>query len=391
MSFLTPPAAMLLGTSAIMLAVGWPPMSPAAQPAPAGTVSQDTTIRPFQAGIPDEQLVDLRRRIAATRWPDRETVNDQSQGIQLAKIKPLVEYWGSGYDWRKAESKLNAYPQFMTRIDGVDIHFIHVRSRQPNALPVIITHGWPGSVFEQLKVIGPLTDPTAHGGRAEDAFDVVIPSMPGYGFSGKPTDTGWGPDRIARTWAELMKRLGYTRYVAQGGDWGSPVSSAMARQAPAGLLGIHINLPAIVPPEVAAALAAGGPAPAGLSDKERVTFDELSAAAKMGNRSYATMMGTRPQTIGYAITDSPAGLAAWMLGHPGFTKWTYDSSDPEKSPDEVLDDSLAVLADEHRDLGRAAVLGDGRRQPCHCGRTEDGRDLAAGRHHGLSGRELSRP
>ena len=353
MSFLTPPAAMLLGTSAIMLAVGWPPMSPAAQPAPAGTVSQDTTIRPFQAGIPDEQLVDLRRRIAATRWPDRETVDDQSQGIQLVKIKPLVEYWGSGYDWRKAESKLNAYPQFMTRIDGVDIHFIHVRSRQPNALPVIITHGWPGSVFEQLKVIGPLTDPTAHGGRVEDAFDVVIPSMPGYGFSGKPTDTGWGPDRIARTWAELMKRLGYTRYVAQGGDWGSPVSSALARLAPTGLLGIHINLPAIVPPEAAAALVSGGPAPAGLSDKERVTFDELSAAAKMGNRSYATMMSTRPQTIGYAITDSPAGLAAWMLGHPGFTKWTYDSTDPEKSPDEVLDEvSLYWLTNTATSAGR---------------------------------------
>jgi pimeloyl-ACP methyl ester carboxylesterase len=197
---------------------------------------------------------------------------------------------------------------------------------------VIITHGWPGSVFEQLKVIGPLTDPTAHGGRAEDAFDVVIPSMPGYGFSGKPTDTGWGPDRIARTWAELMKRLGYTRYVAQGGDWGSPVSSALARLAPTGLLGIHINLPAIVPPEAAAALVSGGPAPAGLSDKERVTFDELSAAAKMGNRSYATMMGTRPQTIGYALTDSPAGLAAWM--------YDYNNGEPERllTRDEMLDD-----------------------------------------------------
>ena len=201
-----------------------------------------------------------------------------------------------------------------------------------------MTHGWPGSVFELLKVIGPLTDPTAHGGRAEDAFDMVIPSMPGYGFSGKPTDTGWGPDRIARTWAELMKRLGYTSYVAQGGDWGSPVSSAMARQAPAGLLGIHINLPAIVPPEIAAVLAAGGPAPPGLSEEERATFDQLSASAKMGNRSYAVMMGTRPQTVGYGLTDSPAGLAAWMLGHPGFSHWTYDDSDPEKSPDEVLDD-----------------------------------------------------
>jgi pimeloyl-ACP methyl ester carboxylesterase len=295
-------------------------------------------IRPFRVDVPEEDLVDLRGRVLATRWPDRETVDDQSQGIKLAKIKPLVEYWGAGYDWRKAEAKLNALPQFVTNIDGLDIHFIHVRSKHPNALPVIITHGWPGSVFENLKVIAPLTDPTAHGGRAEDAFDVVIPSMPGYGFSGKPTDTGWGPERIARIWAELMRRLGYTRYVAQGGDWGSPVSSAMARQAPAGLLGIHINLPAIVPPEIAEVIAAGGPAPAGLSEKERATFDALSASAKMGNRSYAVMMGTRPQTIGYAITDSPAGLAAWMLGHPGFSHWTYSSNDPEKSPDEVLDD-----------------------------------------------------
>ncbi len=257
-------------------------------------------------------------------------MNDQSQGIQLAKLTSLVKYWGTDYDWRKAEAKLNALPQFVTTIDGVDIHFIHLRSRHTNAMPLIMTHGWPGSVFELLKTVGPLTDPPAHGGRAEDAFDLVLPSIPGYGFSGKPTDTGWGPDRIARSWAELMKRLGYTRYVAQGGDWGSPVSSAMARQAPTGLLGIHINLPAIIPPEVAAVLAAGGPAPAGLSEQERATFDEFSAAAKRGNRSYAVMMGTRPQTIGYGITDSPAGLAAWMLGHPGFAKWTYSSSDPEK-------------------------------------------------------------
>jgi pimeloyl-ACP methyl ester carboxylesterase len=307
-------------------------------PAGVATADEGDAIRPFRVDIPEESLVDLRRRIAATRWPDRETVDDQSQGIPLARIKPLVEHWGAGYDWRKAEAKLNALPQFLTRIDGLDIHFVHVRSKHPGALPLIMTHGWPGSVFELLKSVGPLVDPPAYGGRAEDAFDLVLPSMPGYGFSGKPTDTGWGPDRIARTWAELMKRLGYTRYVAQGGDWGSPVSSAMARQAPAGLLGIHINLPAIVPPEVAAALATGGPAPAGLSEQERATFEELSAAAKMGNRSYAVMMGTRPQTIGYAITDSPAGLAAWMLGHPGFTTWTYNSSDPEKSPDEVLDD-----------------------------------------------------
>ena len=338
MSFLTPSAAMLLGTSAIMLAVGWPPVSPAAQPAPAGTVSQDTTIRPFQAGIPDEQLVDLRRRIAATRWPDRETVDDQSQGIQLAKIKPLVEYWGSGYDWRKAEARLNALPQFKTAIDGIDIHFIHIRSSHANALPLIMTHGWPGSVQELLKTVGPLTDPTAHGGTAEDAFHLVLPSLPGFGFSGKPTETGWGTDRIARAWAVLMQRLGYASYVAQGGDWGSPVSSAMGRLAPAGLLGIHINLPAVVPPEIAALLAAGGAAPAGLTDKERRTFDQLSAAAKMGDRSYAQLMGSRPQNIGYGITDSQVGLAAWMLGHPGFKRWTFDDSDPEKSPDDVLDD-----------------------------------------------------
>ena len=259
MSFLTTSVAVLLATSA---AVGLIPTPLAAQPATADTAAGDTAIRPFRADIPEEALVELRRRIAATRWPDQETVADQSQGIQLAKIRPLVEHWGTGYDWRKAEAKLNALPQFMTRIDGVDIHFIHVRSPHPNALPLIMTHGWPGSVFELLKTVGPLTDPPAHGGGAQDAFDLVLPSMPGYGFSGKPTDTGWGPDRIARAWAELMKRLGYTRYVAQGGDWGSPVSGAMARQAPAGLLGIHINLPAVVPPEVAAALAAGAGPPA---------------------------------------------------------------------------------------------------------------------------------
>lgn len=306
-----------------------------------GTLNAAATsgsIRPFRIDIPEEALADLRRRVLATRWPDKETVDDQSQGIKLAKLKPLVAYWGTDYDWRKAEERLNAHPQFMTTIDGVDIHFLHVRSRHPNAMPLIMTHGWPGSVFELLKTVGPLTDPTAHGGRAEDAFDLVLPSIPGYGFSGKPTDTGWGPDRVARTWAELMARLGYRNYVAQGGDWGSPISSAMARQAPEGLLGIHINLPAVVPPEIAAVLAAGGPAPAGLSDEELAAFNALSASTKMGNRSYAVMMGTRPQTVGYSISDSPAGLAAWMLGHPGFTHWTYSNGDPQKSPDEVLDD-----------------------------------------------------
>ena len=307
-------------------------------PAGLAKASEGDAIRPFTVHVPQAELDELRRRIAGTRWPDQETVNDQSQGIQLAKIKPLVVHWGTGYDWRKAEAKLNALPQFLTRIDGVDIHFIHVRSKHPNALPLIMTHGWPGSVFELLKTVGPLTDPPAHGGRAEDAFDLILPSMPGYGFSGRPTETGWGPERIARAWAELMKRLGYTRYVAQGGDWGSPVSSAMARQAPTGLLGIHINLPATIPPEVERALAVAGPVPAELSDKERMAFDQLSAFAKMGDRSYAVMMGTRPQTIGLAITDTPAGLAAWMLGHPGFAKWSYSSNDPEKTPDEVLDD-----------------------------------------------------
>ena len=304
----------------------------------ASDLKDADAIRPLRVNVPEQALVDLRQRIAATRWPDKETVTDGSQGIPLAKLKPLVEYWGTGYDWRKAEAKLNALPQFITRIDGVDIHFIRVRSKHSNALPVIITHGWPGSVLEQLKVIGPLINPITYGGHAEDAFDVIIPSMPGYGFSGKPTTPGWGPERIARVWAELMRRLGYATYVGQGGDWGSPVSAAMARQAPTGLLGIHINLPAIVPPEVATVLAAGGPVPAGLSEKERAAFEALNASAKKGNRSYAAMMGTRPQTIGYAINDSPAGLAAWMLGHPGFLHWTYNSDDPEKSPDEVLDE-----------------------------------------------------
>src|SRR5688572_32155909 len=292
--------------------------------------AQDQSIRPFKVAVPQAALDDLRQRIKATRYPDKETVGDRSQGTQLAKLQELVHYWGTGYDWRKLEAKLNALPQFVTTIDGIDIHFIHVRSRHPNALPVIITHGWPGSVTEQLKIIGPLTDPTAHAGSAQDAFDVVIPSMPGYGFSGKPTATGWNPDRIARAWAELMKRLGYTRYVAQGGDWGSPVSSAMARHAPSGLLGIHINLPATVPPDVAAALASGGPPPAGLSETERAAFDSLDTFYKM-RRAYGAMMGTRPQVIGQALTDSPAGLAVFM--------YDYNDGEPERllTKDDFLD------------------------------------------------------
>jgi len=320
----------------------------AARAAPQGA------IRPFHVEVPDEQLVDLRRRIAATRWPDRETVDDRSQGIQLAKIQELMRYWGSDYDWRKAEAKLNGRPQFMTTIEDVDIHFIHVRSRHPNAMPLIMTHGWPGSVFEFLRVIDPLAEPTLHGGRREDAFDVIIPSIPGYGFSGRPTVTGWDPDHIARVWAELMTRLGYGRYVAQGGDWGAPIASAMARQAPAGLLGIHLNLPATIPPEVSAALASGGPAPAGLSDQERAVFDALIAYAKKGNAAYFVAMTARPQTLGYGVTDSPAFLAAWMLVHPGFAQWTY-GADPERLPtkDDVLDDiTLYWLTNSAASAGR---------------------------------------
>ena len=288
-------------------------------------------IRPFRINVPEQELGDLRRRIVATRWPDQETVNDWSQGVRLAKFQEVVRYWGTDYDWRKVEARLNALPQFITEIDGLDIHFIHVRSKHEAALPLIVTHGWPGSVIEQLKIIDPLSNPTAHGGNASDAFHLVLPSMPGYGFSGKPKSTGWNPDRIARAWAELMKRLGYTRYVAQGGDWGSPVSSAMARQAPAGLLGIHINLPATIPPEVVAVLAAGGPAPAGLSGKERAAFDSLDTFYKK-YRAYGAMMGTRPQTIGYALTDSPVGLAAWI--------YDYNNGEPERllNRDDVLDD-----------------------------------------------------
>jgi len=313
----------------------------------------DNAIRPFRVNIPEDQLVDLRRRLAATRWPDRETIADQSQGVQLAKLQELVRYWGAEYDWRKLETKLNALPQFVTTIDGLDIHFIHVRSRHPNALPIIVSHGWPGSIIEQLKIIDPLANPTAHGGRVEDAFDIVIPSLPGYGFSARPTGTGWDPDRIARAWAELMKRLGYARYVAQGGDWGAPVSSAMAHQNAPGLVGIHINLPATVPPEVAAVLGSTA-VPAGLSEQERGVLESLRANAKKGNAAYFTMMTARPQTVGYGATDSPAGLAAWILVHPGFAEWTY-GADPKQSPtrDDVLDNiSLYWLTNTAASSGR---------------------------------------
>src|SRR5215203_522254 len=326
------PLAAAVAFGLILLAAPSHGLPAAKQPATA----EDAAVRPFHINVPEAALVDLRQRVLATRWPGRETVTDQSQGVQLAKIQELVRYWGTDYDWRKVEARLNALPQFVTKIDGLDIHFIHVRSRHPNALPLIITHGWPGSVLELVKAIGPLTDPTAFGGRAEDAFDVVIPSMPGYGFSEKPKDTGWGPDRIGLAWDVLMKRLGYKRYGSQGGDWGSVVADAMARQAPAGLLGIHVNMPPTVPADVAKALNAGDPAPAGLSAKEKAAFDSLNVFFKK-NGAYGAMMTTRPQTVGYGLTDSPVGLAAWM--YDKFAQWTYSGGEPERSltKDEMLD------------------------------------------------------
>ena len=275
--------------------------------------SEDRTIRPFSFHASDEDLADLKRRIAATRWPERELVDDASQGVQLATLKKVADYWLNRHDWRKVEARINSYPNFVTNIDGVDIHFIHVKSKHPNAMPLVVTHGWPGSVIEQLKIIEPLTDPTAHGGVAEDAFDVVIPSLPGYGFSGNPTELGWGPDRIARAWTALMKRLGYDRYVAQGGDWGAMVTDVMGTQAPQELLGIHLNWPFTVPPDIDAAIQSGKLLPTDLSADERRACDQLEFFYKHGV-SYAQEMSSRPQTL-YAIDDSPVGLAAWLLDH----------------------------------------------------------------------------
>ena len=281
-------------------------------PAPATQRSNEKAVRPFRVNIPEEALADLRRRISAMRWPEKETVADSSQGVPLATMRELARYWATDYDWRKVESKLNSFPQFVTEIDGLDIHFIHVRSKHPNALPLVINHGWPGSVIEQIKLIEPLTDPPRYGGRAEDAFDVVIPSMPGYGFSAKPTSTGWGPERMGRAWDVLMKRLGYKRYVAQGGDWGAFVVDQMGLQAPAGLLAIHTNMPATVPADVDKALLAGAPAPSGLSAEEQRAYQQLVRTFKQVD--YARLMGSRPQTL-YGIADSPVGLAAWLLDH----------------------------------------------------------------------------
>jgi pimeloyl-ACP methyl ester carboxylesterase len=285
----------------------------AAAQSPTAAPTDGKAIRPFHINIPKEAVADMLKRVAATRWPDKETVTDASQGVQLATMKKLAEYWAKDYDWRKTEAKLNSYPQFVTNIDGVDIHFIHVRSKNPNALPVIITHGWPGSIIEQLKIIGPLTDPVAYGGKAEDSFDVVIPSLPGYGFSGKPTTTGWDPIRIARAWIVLMDRLGYKKYVAQGGDWGNAVTEQMALLTPPGLIGIHTNMPATVPNDINAAALAGAPAPSGFSAEEKSAYDQLAFFYKHG-LGYATEMANRPQTL-YGIADSPIGLAAWMIDH----------------------------------------------------------------------------
>jgi pimeloyl-ACP methyl ester carboxylesterase len=305
----------------------------------AKAADDNNAIRPFHFAASDEQLADLRRRVAATKWPKQEGVSDASQGVQLATIQKLARYWATDYDWRKVEAQLNALPQFITEIDGVDIHFIHVRSKNPDALPLIITHGWPGSVIEQIKIIGPLTDPTAYGGKAEDAFDLVIPSIPGYGFSGQPASKGWGPERIAQTWAALMRRLGYTRYAAQGGDWGALIVDLMGVQAPKGLIAIHTNMPGAVPSAIDSASFAGAPTPAGLSADEVKAYEQLADFYKHG-LAYAQEMGNRPQTL-YGIEDSPVGLAAWILDHDirsyELIARVFDGQSEGLSRDDILD------------------------------------------------------
>lgn len=307
-----------------MLATSAASAVPFAQQAAA---ADGVAIEPFRIAIPQSALEDLRRRVTATRWPDAELVADTSQGVQLKRLQALVDYWRTGYDWRKVEARLNSYPQFKTRIDGVDIHYLHVRSKHPNAMPLLMTHGWPGSVIELLKVIDPLTNPTAHGGRPEDAFHLVLPSLPGYGFSGTPRATGWGRHRVAEAWHALMQRVGYTRYVAQGGDWGAVITQAMGSQAPRGLLGIHINMPAVVPKVL----------PEKMSQREQEAIDALNAFFTKG-AGYAQIQATRPQTIGYALADSPVGQAAWI--YEKFVAWTDSGGNPESvlTRDEMLDD-----------------------------------------------------
>jgi len=325
----------LLSTSAMGLAAA---SAASLFPVSSASAAASDAIRPFHINVSDEVLVDLRRRINATRWPEKEIVADQSQGVQLTTIQKLARYWATDYDWRKGEAKLKALPHFTTEIDGLEIHFIHVRSKQQNALPLIVTHGWPGSIIEQLKIIDPLTNPTAHGGNASDAFDIVIPSLPGYGFSGKPTELGWDPIRIARAWIVLMKRLGYAQFVAQGGDWGNAVTEQMALLAPPELLGIHTNMPATVPDEVENALH-GGPPVSGLSDDEKRAYDQLDFFYKHG-LGYAGEMANRPQTL-YGIADSPVGLAAWMLDHDArsyaLIARVFDGHSEGLTQDDILD------------------------------------------------------
>jgi pimeloyl-ACP methyl ester carboxylesterase len=305
----------------------------------AAVTTGNGAIQPFHINVPEEQLVDLRRRIKATKWPEQETVADDTQGVRLKTMQQLVHYWQTNYEWRKCEARLNALPMFITEIDGLDIHFIHVLSKYDNALPMIVTHGWPGSFIEQLKIIDPLTNPTAHGATASDAFHLVIPSLPGYGFSGKPTAPGWNPVSIAKAWATLMERLGYTKYVAQGGDWGNAISEVMALQQPPGLLGIHTNMAATVPPDVSKALSAGGPPPSGLSPAEKHAWDQLDDFYKNG-LGYANEMALRPQTL-YGIVDSPVGLAAWILDHDirsyQMIARVFDGQAEGLSRDDVLD------------------------------------------------------